>query len=289
MLTIAAYAFGALIGIGVTRAGPRVQRDWPIYLRAQLLVTAATVGFFAAWGLTAPRELAGPFLIAGVGWVLLAAAVLARRKASLGEAALEAWAAGPNGAFWALPVAGIWAGSPAIMIAALANALFAAPNAVCIHLMRRDAPVRQRHRTSWVDQSALLALAVGLLLHFAGPAPRWSHVVLGVSGPVLAFTGAALFIGSVIHPHNLTVDRATSSIFRWLWLSALRAAYLLPIALFASSRPLQIVAVLCALGAPAFNPIQQAVLYGYRSSVVNTAVRWGWLALPLGLAVTWLA
>ena len=126
---------------------------------------------------------------------------------------------------------------------------------------------------------------MGLLLHLAGPAPSWSHLVLSVSAPLFAFTGAALFIGSVIHPHNLAVDRASGALWRWLWLSVLRAAYLLPIAAFTTSRPLALVAILCALGAPAFNPIQQAVLYGYRSSVVNTAVRWGWLALPLGLAL----
>ncbi len=289
MVTLLAYALGAVLGIGVTRAGPTIRRDWPIYLRAQLLVTAATVGLFAAWSLTAPHELTGPILISGVGWVLLGAAEWARRSASGGEAALEAWAVGPNGAFWALPIAGLMAGAPAVTIAALANALFSAPNAICIHLMRRDAPIRQRHRTSWIDQSALLALGVGLLLHVGSPAPSWTHVVLAVSAPLLAFTGAALFVGSVIHPHNLAVDRRTGSVRRWLWLSALRAGYLLPIAAFTNSRPLAIVAILCALGAPAFNPIQQAVLYGYRSSVVNAAVRWGWVALPFGLVLAWAA
>jgi len=287
MVTLIAYAVGALLGVGVTRAGPTVQRDWPIYLRAQLLVTAATVGLFAAWSLTAPHELIGPVLISGVGWVLLVVAELLRRTSSAGEAALEAWAVGPNGAFWALPIAGLLAGAPAVTIAALANALFSAPNAVCIHLMRRDAPIRQRRRTSWIDQSALLALGVGLALHLVAHAPSWTHDVLEVSGPLLAFTGAALFVGSVIHPHNLAVDRQSGAVRRWLWLSAVRAAYLLPIAAITRSRPLAVVAVLCALGAPAFNPVQQAVLYGYRSSVVNAAVRWGWVVLPVGLAIAW--
>ena len=44
-----------------------------------------------------------------------------------------------------------------------------------------------------------------------------------------------------------------------------------------------VIGVLSALGAPAFSPIQQAVLYGYRSGLVNLAVRWGWLVLPVGL------
>jgi hypothetical protein len=287
VVTLIAYCVGALLGLGVSRAGPTIQRDWPIYLRVQLLVTAATVGLFAAWSLSAPRQLAGPVLISGVGWVLLGAAEVARRRASAGQAALEAWAVGPNGAFWALPIGGLIAGPAAVTVAALANALFSAPNAICIHLMRRDAPIAQRHRTSWIDQSALLALGVGLALHVVGHAPSWTHVILGVSGPLFAFTGAALFVGSVIHPHNLAVDRHRRAIGRWLWLSLVRTLYLLPIAVVTNSRPLAVIAVLCALGAPAFNPIQQAVLYGYRSSVVIAAVRWGWLALPVGLAVVW--
>jgi hypothetical protein len=35
----------------------------------------------------------------------------------------------------------------------------------------------------------------------------------------------------------------------------------------------QILAVLTALSAPSFQPVQLAVLYGYRSGVVNVAVR----------------
>jgi hypothetical protein len=44
-----------------------------------------------------------------------------------------------------------------------------------------------------------------------------------------------------------------------------------------------VIAVLSACGPPAFNPPQQAVLYGYRSGVVMVAVRWGWIFLPIGL------
>ena len=44
-------------------------------------------------------------------------------------------------------------------------------------------------------------------------------------------------------------------------------------------------AVLSALSAPSFQPIQLAVLYGYRSEVVVAAVRWGWLLAPLGLGL----
>ena len=48
---------------------------------------------------------------------------------------------------------------------------------------------------------------------------------------------------------------------------------------------LAVVAALSALSAPSFTPIQQAVLYGYRSGVVNVAVRWGWVLAPFGLGL----
>ena len=79
-----------------------------------------------------------------------------------------------------------------------------------VHLMRRDAPLRQRRATSWVDQSPILASVVGLLLHLVGPAPSWTADVLILAGPLLAFSGAALFTGSVIHPHNLAVPRTAA-------------------------------------------------------------------------------
>jgi len=61
--------------------------------------------------------------------------------------------------------------------------------------MRRDAPFRQRRATSWVDQSPLLASFVGLSLHLVGAAPSWTADVLTRAGPLLAFSGAALFTG----------------------------------------------------------------------------------------------
>jgi len=284
-VTICAYALGAALGVAVSRGGPRLQRDWPIYLRTQTLITAATLGIFAAWRLTAPRELIAPAVVSGVSWTLLVAAVSTRGERSAGEAALESWAAGPNGAFWVLPIAGALVGAPAIMIAAIANMLYGAPNFVCIYLMRRDAPRRQRHATSWVDQSAMVVLVAGLLLRLSTPAPTWSNVVLNVSAPVLAFTGAGLVVGSAIHPHNVDVQRGAPAVRRWLQLAAIRCAFLLPVVVISHNSALRVVAMLSALGAPSFSPVQLSVLYGYRSGMVNVAVRWGWIALPIGLGV----
>ncbi|HLH28733.1 MAG TPA: hypothetical protein VKW77_07440, partial [Acidimicrobiales bacterium] len=101
-----------------------------------------------------------------------------------------------------------------------------------------------------------------------------------------AFVGAALFTGSVLHPHNVGTGRTAAGLRRWLFLSGVRVAWLLPVAVLTGSRAVAVVAVLSALGAPAFNPVQLAVLYRYRTATVNAAARWGWLLLPVGLAVS---
>jgi hypothetical protein len=113
-----------------------------------------------------------------------------------------------------------------------------------------------------------------------GPALAVSRWVLDASGPLVAFVGAALFAGSVLHPHNLAVGRGTDDVWRRLSLAVVRIACLLPIMVLSHSRAVQVVAAFTALGAPAFNPSQLAVLYGFRSGAVNASVRWGWLLLP---------
>jgi len=285
LVTFAAYALGALMGVAADRGGARLQRDWPIYLRVQLLATAGLLTVFSAWRLSTASQIVAPVLMASVGWVLLGASLATRKRRSAGQAALECWSAFPNGGFWVLPIAGALVGPAGSMVTALANSVYAAPNAACIHLMRRDAPLRQRRSTSWIDQSALVALGLGLALHVVGPAPAASRFVLDASGPVMAFVGAALFTGSVLHPHNLSVERGSDDVRRWLSLTAVRIACLLPIIVFSHSRTVQVVATLTALGAPAFSPPQQAVLYGYRSGAVNASVRWGWLLLPPGFVI----
>jgi hypothetical protein len=258
---------------------------WPIVLRAQILLTSATLSLVAAWRLTAVNQIVGPILLAGGLWVLFAVSLTTRGERSSGEGSLEAWAAAPNSGFWVVPAATAFAGSAGAMVAVLANVANTAWGAVCVHLMRRDAPICQRRSTSWVDQSPLLASAVGFLLHVAGRAPTSSADVLTLAGPLLAFSGAALFAGSVVHPHNLTTARPTHAHQRVAWLSAVRIAYFMLLAAFSTSVTLTVVAVLTGLSAPSFQPIQLAVLYGYRSGVVNAAVRWGWVLAPVGLGV----
>ena len=185
-----------------------------------------------------------------------------------------------------MPTAAAFAGSAGTMIAVLANVITTAWNAVAVHLMRRDAPFRQRRSTTWVDQSPVLASLVGLLLHLFGPAPAWTADVLTLAGPLLAFSGAALFTGSVIHPHNLAVPRTEHAAaplgLADRWCGSPTTCSSPSAASLAGSTPLAVVAVLTALSAPSFQPIQLSVLYGYRSEVVVAAVRWGWILAPLG-------
>jgi hypothetical protein len=284
-ITFGAYLLGALMGLGAHRGGPRLRRGWPVYLRIQLVATAALLGLFSAWRLTAPRQIVAPILLAGVGGLLLGVSHLMRGARSSGLAELEGWAAFPNGTFWVLPIAGALIGPTASMISALANAVYAIPNAACIHLMRRDAPIPQRRSTTWTDQSMLLAVVAGLVLHLSGPAPAASRWILTVAGPLLAFVGAALYTGSVLHPHNASISRTPSDLRRWILLTTVRICYLALVAVVTGSTAVAVIAVLSALGPPAFNPPQQAVLYGYRSGVVMVAVRWSWVLLPVGLAL----
>ncbi len=165
MLSLVCFLVGGLLGWGAAQGGSTIQRVWPVALRVQILVTSATLSFAAAWRLTSVGELVGPLALAGGMWLMLAISLATRGRHSRGDAALEAWAVSPNSGFWVVPTAAAFAGSSGAMIAVLANVITSIWGAVCVHLMRRDAPLRQRHATSWVDQSPVLASVVGLLLH----------------------------------------------------------------------------------------------------------------------------
>jgi hypothetical protein len=285
VLSLLCFVAGGLIGWGASQGGAGVQRVWPIVLRVQILLTSVTLSLVAAWRLTSLGQLVGPLLLAAGLWVMFIATQTTRGDRSAGQGALEAWATSPNSGFWVVPAATAFAGSAGAMIAVLATVATSLWGAVCVHLMRRDAPIPQRPSTSWVDQSPLLASAVGLLLHFVGRAPSSSADVLTLAGPLLAFSGAALFAGSAAHPHNLSVPRSDHALRRWTWLTLVRVSYFLLIVAFTSSTPLAVVAAVTALSAPSFQPVQLAVLYGYRSDVVNAAVRWGWVLAPFGLGL----
>ncbi len=287
VLSLVCFVVGGLLGWGAAQGGAAVQRVWPVVLRVQILATSATLYLVAVWRLTSAGQLLGPLALSAGLWVLFLFAQYTRGERSAGTGSLEAWAVSPNSGFWVVPAAAAFAGAAGTMIAVLANVITTAWGAVCVHLMRRDAPHRQRRATSWVDQSPILASVAGLfLLLITGPAPAWSSDVLTLAGPLLAFSGAALFAGSVVHPHNVGVPRTEHALRRWAWLTSVRVVYFVGVATIAGvagSNALAVTAVLSGLSAPSFQPVQQAVLYGYRSEVVMAAVRWGWVLAPLGL------
>jgi hypothetical protein len=285
LLSVIFFAAGALTGWLVARSGETVQRVWPAILRVQIFVTAVALTGVAAWRITGVGQLNGPLLLSVSLLIPFAAAWLARGSRKSGEIALESWSVSANSSYWVVPVAAALAGPAGTMIAALVNVPNTPVDMWWVALMRRDAPRTQRRSTGWFDYSPVIASAVGFALRLVHPAPSSTSEVLTWAGPLLAFSGAALVSGSIYHPHNVTVPRTRASLWRWTWLTSLRVAYCLVIAVFVSSTPLKIVAVLTAFSAPSFSPVQLAVLYGYRSSVVRSAVRWGWVMAPFGVAL----
>ena len=288
MLALVCFVAGGLVGWGAARGSTRVQRVWPVVLRAQILATSATLSSVAAWRLTSASQLIGPLALAAGMWVMFAVAVGTRGSRSPGEGALEAWAVVPNSGFWVVPTATAFAGSTGTMIAVLANVITTAWGAVCVHLMRRDAPIRQRHVNELGRPVADRRVPGGTASAPVRAGAAWTADVLTLGRTPPGVLGGGPVHGVVIHPHNLSVPRSEHALRRWSWLTAVRVAYFLLIVLAAaltSSNALAVVAALSALSAPSFQPVQLAVLYGYRSHVVVAAVRTGWLLAPFGLVL----
>ena len=198
---------GRAVGWGAARAGPRVQRAWPVVLRMQILLTSATLSLAAAWRLTSARELLGPLaLSAGCG--SSRRDLVSRGERSAGQSSLEAWAVTPNSELLGGPDRGrlrrIGRGDDRRAGQCDHHRLESGVRSTSCGATPRSASAAPPR---WVDQSPVLASLVGLLLHVLGPAPAWTADVLTLAGPLLAFSGAALFTGSVIHPHNLAVPR----------------------------------------------------------------------------------
>lgn len=271
------------MGLLVARGGATLQRLWPGVLRTQIFVTAMVVTGVAVWRVKGFHQLDDPLLISVSLLIPFAAAMLTRGDRSSGEVALESWAVSANSGYWVVPVAAAFSGNAGTMIAALVVVPTTLVNMWWVVLLRGDAPRVQRRVTSWADFSPLLATVMGFSLRFLHTAPASTAQVLHWAGPLLAFSGAALVAGSLLHPHNVAVTATRQSLERAVWLTSLRVTYCLLLLAVASSKPLRVVVVLTALSAPAFNPIQLAVLYGYRSGVVRSAIRWGWVLAPFGL------
>lgn len=306
LLTFAAYAAGAALAAAVTRGG--VPDWWRHAIRLQIAAVAIVLSFASAWRLELGLVLVGiAVLVIAVGLVAVVAAVLDRRSGA-GVVALDTWAAMPNTSFWAVPLAGALGGPGAATVAVLADRLIAIPTGVLVHLMRRDAPRPQRRSTSWVDQAPLLALVAGLGAKLVGEAPSWTATVLEVAGPVLAFSGAALWMGSVrlllrsIEGSGLDIPAhdagggagsdaggGAGAVRRYLALSAARVVGCGAVVAVTWGSDLGLVAALWAGSIPTFGPALATTLYGYPAQVAAVAARWGWLAGPMGVGLALVA
>lgn len=282
LVVLAAYAFGALLGWSASRR-PSLERTWPRYVRAQLLVASVVLSVSAAWRLTGVQDVVWPLAVVAVCGVLLALALLlSRGERRAGRAVLWAWTGTPNTGFFVVPCAAAFGGPTALLVGVLADRLGAPLWALYVGLLRRDAPIPQRRRSSWVDQSPVLALIVGLALHLVGPAPDWTAAVSLAMAPVLAATGAAVFVGSVLHPTQRIDPRP--GVGRWAAFVAVRIALLAP-AIMLAPDGVRLALILCALSIPAFGPAQFSTVYGYSEPVVAASARYGWWIGGVGILV----
>ncbi len=283
---ITAYFAGAFAGVLSTRID-KLEKMWSRLVRAQLLLATIALSVVAVWRLEGVQEFLWPLAMIGAYGVLLAASVAASPGAGrAGGAAMRAWAATSNISFWVTPVAAALMGSPGVVVAVLVDRLGAPLWAVFIWLLRRDAPRPQRRVTSLVDQSPMLALLAGLLLRTTGPAPDWTVAVSLGAVPLLAASGAALFVGSVLHPTQRMNPRP--GLRAWGLLVSLRIALFAPIVLLAPTVTISVVALLCGLSIPAFGPAQFSTVYGYREPAVAASSRYGWFVGAAGLAAAYL-
>lgn len=296
-LAIAAAAFvaGGAAGAAATRPAARRATPWAKLIRWHLALTAILLSLLSAWRIDSIASLTAPLALQAAPLAALAAALAWRGQRSRGEATLEAWSASPNGGFWVVPLAAALAGADGVALAVLADRLGAPRVALSTHLLRRDAPIAQTRRTALVDHAPTLALAVGLLLSRLTVAPDWAATVLQAAGPVLAATGAFLYVASV-RP-DAAERRAQGGAGaaptrqqrrRWAGLVAVRACGIVAAAAILADPLVWMVGMLIAFSAPAFNPPQLARLYGYDVTIARAGDA-GWALAPVGLALALLA
>jgi hypothetical protein len=277
------YAIGIVLGLLAARVAA-FGRIWPVIVRIQILVAAITLSIVSVWRIDNVGSVLWPVLMALSAVVIFAVAWLTTRGGNRdAHAVLQAWSANANTAFFVIPVAAALAGPAGATAAVLMDRIATPLYAFWIHLLRKGAPVPQRRRTSVIDQAPVIALGVGLLLHLTGPAPAWTATLTLAAAPLMAASGAAIFIGSVLHPTQRIDPRP--GLRRWLALVLVRVGWCLPIVLIAPSVTYKVVAVLCALSIPAFAVPQMSTVYGYSDPVVAAGSRYGWVVGGLGLVV----
>lgn len=278
-----AYAAGAVMGLLATRI-EGLARVWPAIVRAQVLAGAVALSVVAVWRIPGIDSL---LWSAAIGLccvaIFIVALALCKGEGRSARASLEAWAAAPNTTFWVIPVAAAVGGPAAATTAVIVDRVATPVYALWTSFMRRGAPIQQRRRSSLIDQAPTFALVVGVLLRVNGPAPDWTATVTLIATPLLAMSGAAVFVGSALHPTQ-RIDYRPGTV-RWFVLAGTRIIYLIPVFLLAPEGSLKAVALLYALSIPSFIVSQLSTVYGYADPVVAAGRRWGWLVGAVGLLV----
>lgn len=278
-----AYALGLLLGWLATRKGTFAE-VWPNVVRAQMLAAPLLLTVAAVWRLKSFDELLWPIVLASTILVLFAATwSTLTPPLRTAHATLQTMSTAPNSGFFVIPIAAAIGGPVALVIAVLMDRIVILLWSGGIHLLRREAPIAQSRRTGFADQASVIAMLVGLLLRFTGPAPEWTATMALWTAPVLALSGAATFIGSALHPSQRIDYRP--GVPRWLKLVGLRVLMFAIIAVMVPNHALLVVAVLCALSIPTFTPPQFSALYGYADTVVAAGNRLGWLVGAVGVVV----
>jgi hypothetical protein len=284
LVVVLAYALGAAIGVASSRSAS-LASVWRVIIRYQIVLVSVGVSILAAWRLEGFADLGWPLLAAGITAVIMACAwwTTPRGADRTGRAVLRGWSANANGGFWVIPVATAIAGAPGAVFAVIVDRLYIIIFGFFTWILRRNAPQPQRMRTSWVDQAPVIALGIGLVLNVTRETPDWTATALAWAAPLLALSGAAVFVGSVLHPSQRIAWRP--GVRTWGFLSAVRILLFVPAALLAPTPEIAIAFVLFGFTIPAFFPPQLSILYGYRDAVVAATARWGWVWAAPGVAL----
>jgi energy-converting hydrogenase Eha subunit A len=284
LIVVLAYALGAAIGVAGSRSA-RLAGVWQRVIRLQIVFVSVGVSILAAWRLEGLADLGWPLLAAAFTFVIMACAWWTTPRGSdrAGRAVLRGWSANANGGFWVIPVATAIAGAPGAVFAVIVDRLYIIIFGFFTWILRRNAPERQRMRTSWIDQAPVIALGIGLILNVTHETPEWTATALAWAAPLLALAGAAVFVGSVLHPSQRIAWRPGMRI--WAGLSAVRVLLFVPAAFLAPTPEIAITFVLFGLTIPAFFPPQLSILYGYRDAVVAATARWGWVFAAPGVVL----
>ena len=281
VVVLLAYAIGVILGLIALRV-ERCRMVWSHIIRTQLLLVAILISVTAVWQIESLPDIIWPLLIVVATGVLLGVSLLTTKgEGRVGRATLYAMSAAPNTSFFVLPVAAATVGPVGVIVAVLLDRLAAPLWALYTWILRKHAPRKQRRRTSWIDQSPNIGVAIGVVLYFTIPAPDWISVIDLWAGPILAATGAAIFVGSAFHPSQRVNPR--KGFKRWAVMVALRIGLLAPLFIFAPSKPIAIVTILAALSIPAFGPSQFSTMYGYSEPEVAAANKYGWYVGAVGV------